>query len=528
MPFMQAGKKQSSVQWHGQRIDKKVFFLKKIISVILSLIILISSFSVCSFAIDYDWLENDRSFKNYKDLLYDIYYNPEKYVEGDSSVENDYFAIADINDDGIDELIVKYIYHAMAFQYMSVWTYDRSIGRVKLFNIFDESTTFYTTGYAKTDWSHNQMMSFPIWPYTITSIDSSDDMTINVEAYKSGESYYREEYEALEDADNDGIVYVVEYNNDSVLIPLTYSEYRAFEDKYIPNNALIFDEYDYELISTYSIAYLEADYGSDLPVNGTMTGDLNGDNKVTAADARSVLRFAAKIDIPNDTQKSLADVDGNGKITAADARKILRVAAKLDEFDDNEQDVVQPPVPAADFNKLNDAFIATGCVPFDCQYSDASYIIENILFNGYYPSGYSFYSDDYSELQDNYYDNNMDPYNWFPYYYIYDAETVRWICEEIYHVECSKNSYWSSNSYFYDGKLYVNSGGPSGGEGDYWIVIDNYSINSEGKYEIYADRYYNSGFYGEPDEFTGSYFIVADWQEIDGEYYWTFYSVEEL
>lgn len=330
MPFMQAGKKQSSVQWHGQRIDKKVFFLKKIISVILSLIILISSFSVCSFAIDYDWLENDRSFKNYKDLLYDIYYNPEKYVEGDSSVENDYFAIADINDDGIDELIVKYIYHAMAFQYMSVWTYDRSIGRVKLFNIFDESTTFYTTGYAKTDWSHNQMMSFPIWPYTITSIDSSDDMTINVEAYKSGESYYREEYEALEDADNDGIVYVVEYNNDSVLIPLTYSEYRAFEDKYIPNNALIFDEYDYELISTYSIAYLEADYGSDLPVNGTMTGDLNGDNKVTAADARSVLRFAAKIDIPNDTQKSLADVDGNGKITAADARKILRVAAKID------------------------------------------------------------------------------------------------------------------------------------------------------------------------------------------------------
>ena len=52
-----------------------------------------SSFSVSSSAIDWDWLENDRSFKNYKDLLFDIYYNPEKYVEGGPSVENDYFAI---------------------------------------------------------------------------------------------------------------------------------------------------------------------------------------------------------------------------------------------------------------------------------------------------------------------------------------------------------------------------------------------------------------------------------------------------
>lgn len=304
--------------------------MKKFIACLLSLIILMSSFSVCSSAVDYEQLEKDRSFKNYKDLLYDIYYEPYKYVEGPSVSSNDYFTIADINGDGIDDLIVRFIGHAMAFQYIGVWTFDRSIKRVKLLDTFGAYTEFYSTGYAKQNWSHNQMMSWPIWPYTLACTDGSDDQTINVEAYKSGESYYREEYEALEDADNDGIVYVVEYDNNSVLIPLTYSEFRAFEDEYIPSNKLIFNEYDYMSISEYSIGNLEADYGSDLPANGTMTGDINGDNKITAADARSTLRFAANIDIPNDRQRSLADVDANGKITAADARKILRVAAKID------------------------------------------------------------------------------------------------------------------------------------------------------------------------------------------------------
>lgn len=60
-----------------------------------------------------------------------------------------------------------------------------------------------------------------------------------------------------------------------------------------------------------------------------MLGDVNYDKQITAADARLVLRKAAKLEMmPIPTQ--IADVNKDGIITAADARKILRVAASLE------------------------------------------------------------------------------------------------------------------------------------------------------------------------------------------------------
>ncbi len=68
------------------------------------------------------------------------------------------------------------------------------------------------------------------------------------------------------------------------------------------------------------------------PVNPYRLGNLNGDDEITAADARLALRIAAKLDVVTDTKMFVvADVNVDGLITAADARKILRVAAKIDK-----------------------------------------------------------------------------------------------------------------------------------------------------------------------------------------------------
>ncbi|MBO5933900.1 MAG: dockerin type I repeat-containing protein [Clostridia bacterium] len=64
----------------------------------------------------------------------------------------------------------------------------------------------------------------------------------------------------------------------------------------------------------------------------SMMGDANANGKVTAADARSVLRVAARIDPADSISLYNTDADGNGKISASDARIILRVAANLSEF----------------------------------------------------------------------------------------------------------------------------------------------------------------------------------------------------
>lgn len=61
-------------------------------------------------------------------------------------------------------------------------------------------------------------------------------------------------------------------------------------------------------------------------------GDANCDGKVSAADAREVLRYSAKLSSLSDLGLLASDANGDGKINASDARTILRVSAKLESF----------------------------------------------------------------------------------------------------------------------------------------------------------------------------------------------------
>ena len=62
----------------------------------------------------------------------------------------------------------------------------------------------------------------------------------------------------------------------------------------------------------------------------SVRGDIDGDGKVTAADARLVLRHVAKLQTSSELEMHSADIDGESCIKAADARLILRAAAKLE------------------------------------------------------------------------------------------------------------------------------------------------------------------------------------------------------
>lgn len=62
-------------------------------------------------------------------------------------------------------------------------------------------------------------------------------------------------------------------------------------------------------------------------------GDADGDGKITAADARMILRRAARIIVFTLEQDERADVDKDGKVTANDARIVLRVSAGLETLD---------------------------------------------------------------------------------------------------------------------------------------------------------------------------------------------------
>lgn len=61
-------------------------------------------------------------------------------------------------------------------------------------------------------------------------------------------------------------------------------------------------------------------------------GDMTGDGKVTAADARIALRLSAKLENMTELLLVCGDVNKDGKVNASDARIILRCAANLDSI----------------------------------------------------------------------------------------------------------------------------------------------------------------------------------------------------
>ena len=71
--------------------------------------------------------------------------------------------------------------------------------------------------------------------------------------------------------------------------------------------------------------------GAEYAAPGRKKGDVNGDGKITASDARTALRAAARLETLNGEEAEAADMNSDGKVTASDSRAILRKAARLDE-----------------------------------------------------------------------------------------------------------------------------------------------------------------------------------------------------
>ncbi|MCD7827933.1 MAG: leucine-rich repeat protein, partial [Clostridiales bacterium] len=65
---------------------------------------------------------------------------------------------------------------------------------------------------------------------------------------------------------------------------------------------------------------------------GTNVGDLDGDGIIDAADARTALRFAAKLDDFTEEQQEICDADEDGRVTASDSRAILRWSAGVEDY----------------------------------------------------------------------------------------------------------------------------------------------------------------------------------------------------
>lgn len=95
----------------------------------------------------------------------------------------------------------------------------------------------------------------------------------------------------------------------------------------------------YAYAGTHALEYAQANGLAYTVLN--RPGDLDGDGKITAADARLVLRIVAKLDKKTNENTLTADVTGDDTVKADDARMMLRIAAKLDKV--TAEDLLSKP-----------------------------------------------------------------------------------------------------------------------------------------------------------------------------------------
>ena len=281
--------------------------IKKLTSVFLTVIMVLGGLTVAPFSASA--AVNSDQLYLYKLLLKDIHDYPLNYVDllnnNKTDIEKCSFAVADVNDDGTDELIVDYTQTYTLGMYSEIFTVNDynhlvSLGR---YGAYPE---FYKYGYMVLKASHNQGPGDAIWPYSVYSYSNYSNRFNSVySAYSIDKNKdFPNKYNPSEDLDHDGVIYVV---NDE---KLTKAQYDAYVNAYIPSKNKL--NISWKKITNSNINNLGAPTSVKLN-RGTLTlgvGEKYGLIKtVSPSSANQSCTWSS-------SNSSVASVDSSGKVTA--------------------------------------------------------------------------------------------------------------------------------------------------------------------------------------------------------------------
>lgn len=131
------------------------------------------------------------------------------------------------------------------------------------------------------------------------------------------------------DSSYDNVLTVEVSAGDEVLINVNYFEQKTTA---FPGGTVVFTaevQYTHEFVDgvcSHCGAEEEGQGGQD-PVT---VGDVNGDGRINARDARALLRLVAGLAEEGEANEAAADVNGDGRVNARDARTLLRQIAGLE------------------------------------------------------------------------------------------------------------------------------------------------------------------------------------------------------
>ena len=154
--------------------------------------------------------QNASGAVNYTAFLQQVHDNPSEYVEESMDIEEDQFAIADIDQDGKEELIIQFTDTYMAGQYSAIWSWNDATGTMELQQEMGTSCDYYSNGMLVEYASHNHSYGFAVWPSEIYKYDTVSGQYQHFASVSSADAEVDTEgalYSTDKDEDGDGIIY---------------------------------------------------------------------------------------------------------------------------------------------------------------------------------------------------------------------------------------------------------------------------------------------------------------------------------
>ena len=204
-----------------------------------------------------------------------------------------------------------------------------------------------------------------------------------------------------------------------------------------------------------------------LKAKAALSGDINGDSKVTLDDVRLALCFSSGAIKPSSAQKKAADLDGDGNVTTIDARKILAAGLQLDPAGSYADELKAKGFPVSyidGLTALHKKYPAWNFEPFITNLDWSSVIsgertphkkqmIEKSVSSQYkcdcdscdgvIQEGPNWVSASKEAVE--YY---MDPRNWFDEQHIFQFEKISYLSSQsVKGVEAIIKDTWMSNAY---------------------------------------------------------------------------------
>lgn len=148
-------------------------------------------------------------------------------------IEDNHFAILDINGDGKDELIVQFVTAPMAGNMETVYAYNEAENSLKAILTVFPAVTYYDNGIVKEEWSHGSGLSGEgYWPYNLYRYEETTgtyELIAEVNMWSRDVDvvdYKGDPYPEDIDAENAGTVFIL--TRDGVTETVSKSTYEAW------------------------------------------------------------------------------------------------------------------------------------------------------------------------------------------------------------------------------------------------------------------------------------------------------------